>query len=256
VETLGLLGLLLLVLYKCRAPSATPAPHWPPNPNQTPALPTGTQTSLPPAAAPWPQVVPAGLPAFPGPGWMYDEPPPLEVQQRASQLVNPLWGQGSGAFRIEQTAGRWIAYRAEMVKARPTNKRGIVAYRLKPAAAALPKTPSAPSSVPRAAPVPPPWGVLTSVPRAQSTPSASSPPVAAPAELALPVLRYGAGLKPQAPNPDVRVLQQRLHITDDGQFGANTRTAVLAFQRHHGLVSDGVVGPVTWAALFAHSGGA
>jgi len=35
----------------------------------------------------------------------------------------------------------------------------------------------------------------------------------------------------------------------DGKFGPNTRTAVIAFQGDKGLVKDGVVGPLTWAAL-------
>ncbi|WP_372622455.1 peptidoglycan-binding protein [Falsiroseomonas sp.] len=43
--------------------------------------------------------------------------------------------------------------------------------------------------------------------------------------------RAGAGLKP------------------DGLFGAATRAAIKAFQRRRGLVEDGVLGPVTWAAL-------
>ena len=43
--------------------------------------------------------------------------------------------------------------------------------------------------------------------------------------------RAGAGLKP------------------DGLFGAATRDAVKAFQRRRSLVEDGVLGPVTWAAL-------
>lgn len=71
--------------------------------------------------------------------------------------------------------------------------------------------------------------------------------------MALPTLRYGAGLKPQAPNPDVRVLQQRLGITADGQFGSGTRAAVIEYQKRKGLGVDGVVGPETWSALFASS---
>jgi peptidoglycan hydrolase-like protein with peptidoglycan-binding domain len=43
--------------------------------------------------------------------------------------------------------------------------------------------------------------------------------------------RAGAGLKP------------------DGLFGAATQAAVKAFQRRRGLAEDGVLGPVTWAAL-------
>ena len=35
----------------------------------------------------------------------------------------------------------------------------------------------------------------------------------------------------------------------DGDFGANTRSAVLRFQQSRGLEDDGVIGPVTWAAL-------
>lgn len=35
----------------------------------------------------------------------------------------------------------------------------------------------------------------------------------------------------------------------DGKFGARTETEVRAFQVDHGLTPDGVVGPMTWAAL-------
>lgn len=37
----------------------------------------------------------------------------------------------------------------------------------------------------------------------------------------------------------------------DGKFGAKTETAVKAFQKASGLVADGIVGPMTWAALDA-----
>lgn len=46
----------------------------------------------------------------------------------------------------------------------------------------------------------------------------------------------------------------------DGIFGPNTERAAKAFQRGHGLVADGIVGPKTavrlWADLFAWSEGA
>ncbi|MBI5868179.1 MAG: peptidoglycan-binding protein [candidate division Zixibacteria bacterium] len=42
----------------------------------------------------------------------------------------------------------------------------------------------------------------------------------------------------------------------DGLFGRNTEDAVMRFQRAHGLVDDGVVGPVTWAALLGDAAGA
>ncbi len=48
---------------------------------------------------------------------------------------------------------------------------------------------------------------------------------------------------------DVRVLQAALGITADGQFGPKTDDRVRAFQRRHELLPDGVVGPLTWAAL-------
>jgi peptidoglycan hydrolase-like protein with peptidoglycan-binding domain len=48
----------------------------------------------------------------------------------------------------------------------------------------------------------------------------------------------------------VRILQQRLGIPDDGQFGAGTDAAVRKFQASRGLQVDGIVGDKTWAALF------
>jgi hypothetical protein len=38
----------------------------------------------------------------------------------------------------------------------------------------------------------------------------------------------------------------------DGGFGKQTRNAVLRFQSDHGLTSDGVIGPATWAALLRY----
>ncbi len=74
---------------------------------------------------------------------------------------------------------------------------------------------------------------------------------AAASPLSLPTLRRGMGIRPQAPNPDVRLLQTKLGIDSDGQFGAGTEAAVRAFQKRRGLDVDGVVGRDTWTALFA-----
>lgn len=63
---------------------------------------------------------------------------------------------------------------------------------------------------------------------------------------------------------DVRKLQFMLRILseyidsipnveEDGIFGPRTRSAVIAFQRFSGLTPDGIVGPVTWKALYDRS---
>jgi peptidoglycan hydrolase-like protein with peptidoglycan-binding domain len=54
--------------------------------------------------------------------------------------------------------------------------------------------------------------------------------------------------------PGVRQIQTALvahgfKVTVDGSFGAQTATAVKAFQKSAGLQQDGVVGPATWAKL-------
>jgi peptidoglycan hydrolase-like protein with peptidoglycan-binding domain len=70
--------------------------------------------------------------------------------------------------------------------------------------------------------------------------------------LRFPVLRQGPNVNwPQA---TVRSLQYLLRarghsVTVSGTFGAQTRAAVVAFQRSRHLVADGVAGAQTWAAL-------
>lgn len=257
----GWLGLLFLLLTGSKARggdggsarASSPAPR---------ALPAG---GPPP---PWPQVVPDGLPAFPGSGWEYDEPPPKVVQQRAGQLVSALWAAGSGTFKIEQTAGRWIAYRAEIVHG---GAKGVVAYRQRekrsaaPAAPAPPRAPAVPQRP--VAPAPAPREQWSSTSPGLPQRPAAAPPAATPATwdvrtgpatslptsspLHLPTLRKGRGLKPAAPDPDVVLLQQKLGIAADGRFGSGTEAAVRAFQVRNRLDVDGVVGAQTWTALFA-----
>lgn len=78
--------------------------------------------------------------------------------------------------------------------------------------------------------------------------SGGSVPPAPPPPPARPVLKEGDR------GGWVSVLQSKLnahgqHVTVDGDFGPATKAAVEAFQKDHGLVQDGVVGPLTWKAL-------
>lgn len=242
-----------------------------------------TKPQLPPAGgsktsttepAPWPQVLPQGLPAFPA-GWEYDNPPPSEVQARARQLLQTLWNTGQGSKVTEQTAGRWITYRAEITKG---NKKGVTAWRLKKPAIVPAKKPDRTAQAPAPAPAPrAPAAAQAPAQPAVYIPQASTPgtPVVSipapggsietrvgPAETR-PILHQGAGkgaLKHLA--PFVELVQQKLLVDlshgGRGEFGPLTFASVKRFQSDQvaqgrpGWTSkdvDGVVGPQTWAAL-------
>jgi g-D-glutamyl-meso-diaminopimelate peptidase len=56
---------------------------------------------------------------------------------------------------------------------------------------------------------------------------------------------------------EVTYLQQLLNkkshatIAVDGDFGSETKQMVEIYQRNHGLIVDGIVGPQTWSSLEA-----
>lgn len=78
---------------------------------------------------------------------------------------------------------------------------------------------------------------------AQALRGIGSVPMPPPLPVTRPLLRQGAV------GDHVRELQRALGVTVDGQFGPATRAAVVAFQRRHSLLPDGIVGQMTWAAL-------
>lgn len=71
-----------------------------------------------------------------------------------------------------------------------------------------------------------------------------------------PILRLFDGQENTSPQlqDDVKALQTDLNrfgfsLQVDGLFGSETEAAVHQFQQDHGLLTDGIVGPQTWAAL-------
>jgi lysozyme family protein len=146
-------------------------------------------------------------------------------------------------MQVEQTAGEWITYRAEITRG---GKHGVVAYRPKRGAKPAP-APKAPAPPPAHAP--PPYASKTS---SAPAPAPALPRPSSPTDLR-PVLHQGAGMGGLAAlQPWVKQVQVALQLPlVDGKMGPGTVGAVKAFQRAHGLDDDGVVGAQTWAALDA-----
>lgn len=70
----------------------------------------------------------------------------------------------------------------------------------------------------------------------------------------LPLIVDRPTLRKGSKGNDVRELQRKLRANGyvleiDGKFGEITRQAVLSYQATRGLERDGIVGPMTWAAL-------
>jgi murein DD-endopeptidase MepM/ murein hydrolase activator NlpD len=83
-------------------------------------------------------------------------------------------------------------------------------------------------------------------------------PTAAPVAPAKPSVALPKGVRAypgtmlrrgQPAGPDVLYLQNKLGVNPPGPFGPLTHAAVVAFQKKHGLLADGIVGPLTWSKL-------
>lgn len=57
-----------------------------------------------------------------------------------------------------------------------------------------------------------------------------------------------------SPGPDVNWLQEQLQVEADGEFGPQTRDALIAWQQAHGLDDDGIAGQETLDAMKAAAG--
>jgi hypothetical protein len=73
---------------------------------------------------------------------------------------------------------------------------------------------------------------------------AAAPPAAAQAPALTTLLQKGSA------GPNVARVQHALHLTTTGHFGKSMKQAVMAYQRRHGLMIDGIVGQQTWDSLF------
>jgi hypothetical protein len=90
---------------------------------------------------------------------------------------------------------------------------------------------------------------------ARATPCPQYPNAAAPAGASATkkalVKFSGAAVRRGWTGPAVTAVQQALHVSASGSFGAATVTAVQRFQTRHGLVATGAMNVPTWRALLA-----
>lgn len=74
-------------------------------------------------------------------------------------------------------------------------------------------------------------------------PAAAATKPAAKKAAVKPILKLGSK------GAAVKVVQEKLNLTADGQYGPMTEKAVKVFQKKHAITPNGVVGAATWKAL-------
>lgn len=216
---------------------------------------------------PWPS---AGLPPFPGDSWTVWDPAPADVMNRCNTLFTSLQ---PGTWQTEQTNGRWVTYYrtdtavvpyrlssaqpetpapAAPPAARPTGYKPQYEQPKAPAPKAPAAAPAAPAA-PKASPAPPGY-VQTHPGVYQPKPgtAAAEPKKVGPGSFEMPetvITAKQPTIKRGATGYNVKLVQRKLGLKDDGKFGPATESAVKAFQASHNLKTDGIVGPQTWSAL-------
>ncbi|MCC7160811.1 peptidoglycan-binding protein, partial [Candidatus Nomurabacteria bacterium] len=65
----------------------------------------------------------------------------------------------------------------------------------------------------------------------------------------IPTCTITKTLKQGSKGAEVKCLQSKLNITQDGLFGKLTKQSVISFQKNHNLTPDGVVGRRTRAKM-------
>ena len=86
-------------------------------------------------------------------------------------------------------------------------------------------------------------------------PAPKPAPKSAPKPAPPPAPRHGTPypgvlIRQGSRGPNVVLIQKVVHVTPDGIYGPVTKNAVTQFQRSHRLAADGIVGPLTWKAMF------
>ena len=87
----------------------------------------------------------------------------------------------------------------------------------------------------------------------QETPESAPVSVAPAHSIEAPQVSVPAATQPTlklgSKGASVKLLQKKLNLATDGDFGPKTKAAVVAFQKKNGLAADGIVGSKTWSLL-------